>query len=266
MLTMNLDSFQKPANEQFDSLEINVVLTGTRSAFIGPKLINRPFRTAVSTIFIGLDADVSLRINEKEKCCVFQQPLLVVKPGAPCELEVEGAVAVLFCDALKDDLSKIDFKNISHNILGLRELLKKGPKKQLPENFMEVIFEKIGIETNKKTRPEIVRVVSALGREPEKFQNVEIAASYAGLSSMRFQHIFTETLGMPFRRYRQWRRMGAVVRSLAIGKNLTEAAYDCGFSSSAHLSTAFKEMFGLRPSEVFTNKVDYFLSDLYEKT
>ena len=265
MLSVNLESFQKPAVEQSDSLPISVVLTGTRSAFIGSKLISRPFRTAVPTIFIGLDADVSLRISEKEKYCVFRQPLLVVKPGMSCELEVEGGVAVLFCDALKDDLTKIDFKNMRHNMLGLRELLKKGPKKQSPENFIEIVFGKIGIENTKKARPEIVRVVSALGREPEKFENVEIAASYTGMSSMRFQHIFTETLGMPFRRYRQWRRMGAIVRSLAIGKNLTEAAYDCGFSSSAHLSTAFKEMFGLRPSEVFSNKVDYFLSDLYEK-
>ena len=58
--------------------------------------------------------------------------------------------------------------------------------------------------------------------------------------------------------------MGAVIRSLALGKNLTDAAYSSGFSSSAHLSTAFKEMFGLPPSVLIASDVTYYLSEFFE--
>jgi methylphosphotriester-DNA--protein-cysteine methyltransferase len=42
--------------------------------------------------------------------------------------------------------------------------------------------------------------------------------------------------------------MGHAMRGLSTGKRLTDAAHDAGFSSSAHFSFAFKEMFGLAPS------------------
>lgn len=52
--------------------------------------------------------------------------------------------------------------------------------------------------------------------------------------------------------------MGRVIRELADGGNLTDAA---GFSNSAHLSTAFKAMFGLLPSTLLAGTVEYFLSE-----
>jgi AraC-like DNA-binding protein len=42
--------------------------------------------------------------------------------------------------------------------------------------------------------------------------------------------------------------------SLASGANMTEAAYDAGFSSSAHFSHQFRRMFGLAPSALMTLK------------
>jgi AraC-like DNA-binding protein len=44
--------------------------------------------------------------------------------------------------------------------------------------------------------------------------------------------------------------MALVMRSIAQGRDLTAAALEAGFSSSAHLSSAFKRMFGLSASEV----------------
>jgi AraC-like DNA-binding protein len=40
------------------------------------------------------------------------------------------------------------------------------------------------------------------------------------------------------------------MRAIAKGGNLTEAAHSAGFSSSAHLSSAFRQMFGLSPSSL----------------
>lgn len=53
---------------------------------------------------------------------------------------------------------------------------------------------------------------------------------------------------MAFRRYRLWRRMWVVIEQVAAGETLTTAAHAAGFSSSSHLSTSSKKMFGISPS------------------
>lgn len=74
------------------------------------------------------------------------------------------------------------------------------------------------------------------------------AAALTGLSSTRFQHLFRESTGIPFRRYLLWLRLVAAVERVATGSSLTEAAHGAGFADSAHLSRSFRRMFGLTPS------------------
>jgi AraC-like DNA-binding protein len=75
-------------------------------------------------------------------------------------------------------------------------------------------------------------------------------AATAGVSPSRFAHRFTAATGVPFRRYRTWCRMAAVARAASAGATLTRAALDAGFASSAHLSAAFRAMFGLSPTQL----------------
>ena len=57
--------------------------------------------------------------------------------------------------------------------------------------------------------------------------------------------------GVPLRRYRLWNRTGAAVPSPSReGQFTTEAAHAAFFASSAHFSTAFRDMFGMMPSEL----------------
>jgi AraC-like DNA-binding protein len=44
--------------------------------------------------------------------------------------------------------------------------------------------------------------------------------------------------------------MGAAVGAVRDGASLTDAAHAAGFASSAHFSTAFRDMFGMMPSEL----------------
>jgi AraC-like DNA-binding protein len=44
--------------------------------------------------------------------------------------------------------------------------------------------------------------------------------------------------------------MGAAVRASGEGASLTEAAHAAGFASSAHFSSAFRDMFGMMPSDL----------------
>ncbi len=96
--------------------------------------------------------------------------------------------------------------------------------------------------------PRIVAILREIDAHPDAFINFEEIATSVGLSPSRCRALIREAAGVPFRRYRIWRRMACIARHLAEGRNLTEAAHSAGFASSAHLSTVFSTMFGLAPS------------------
>jgi AraC-like DNA-binding protein len=67
--------------------------------------------------------------------------------------------------------------------------------------------------------------------------------------------------GVPLRRYKLWIGMGAAMRAIARDDSLTTAALEAGFSSSAHFSAAFREMFGLEPSRFARGRLLSIASD-----
>jgi AraC-like DNA-binding protein len=77
----------------------------------------------------------------------------------------------------------------------------------------------------------------------------ELAAD-ARLSPSRLMALAREQLGVSLRGYRRWLRAFHVARAYAAGASLTSAAHAAGFASSAHLSAAAREHFGIRPSHV----------------
>lgn len=98
--------------------------------------------------------------------------------------------------------------------------------------------------------PRVRSALDVLHADPAARLSLDDLASRAGLSASRFRHLFRAATGVTLRRYRVWIAMGAATRSIAAGENLTAAALDAGFSSSAHFSAAFREMFGLEPSRL----------------
>ena len=253
------NSFQKRADMQEKTALFRVVLTGTRTLVTGPNLIHEYYRPAVTSIVIGLNDVFSLMQTTQGVKNHKARPtdIAVIPAGTHCKIKTEGSIAVLTCDAVHDSHSEISLT--PRKLASIRKSLIDGPEGLSPTAYLSIIFMQLGVLTNKQIRPDIAQVINAIGREPQLYSNVETAAQLIGLSTARFQHLFTEALGMPFRRYRQWRRMGIVMRALAEGKNLTDAAYLSGFSSSAHLSSAYKAMFGLRPSELLAQHVEYHL-------
>ncbi len=115
---------------------------------------------------------------------------------------------------------------------------------------LDEAFAVFGLGPHSPQDARIARVVREVERRPDAFGRLQDAAALACLSPSRFRARFDAELGLPFRRYRLWRRMAAVMRTVAAGGSLTEAAHAAGFSSSAHLSSTFKRMFGLTASDL----------------
>jgi len=96
--------------------------------------------------------------------------------------------------------------------------------------------------------PRITRVLSLLSTQNEALGPLPALAAQVGLSTSRFQHLFTQQVGVPFRRYRSWQRMRLAIREIIKGQNFTTAAHAAGFTDSAHFSNDFRNTFGAAPS------------------
>lgn len=78
---------------------------------------------------------------------------------------------------------------------------------------------------------------------------LQAAAARSALSPDRFRHIFTEQLGLPFKRYVLWRRLRLAASEMMSGADLTTAAHSAGFSDAAHLARTLKSTFGITASQ-----------------
>ncbi|WP_181919375.1 helix-turn-helix transcriptional regulator [Alkalilimnicola ehrlichii] len=71
------------------------------------------------------------------------------------------------------------------------------------------------------------------------------------LSTSRLEKLFKEQVGLPITQYRTRYRVFISSILMALGHSMTEAALSAGFSSSAHLSRAYRAINGMTPSAVF---------------
>jgi len=96
----------------------------------------------------------------------------------------------------------------------------------------------------KEIDPRVSRIVEAMHERYGDLRPVAEVARSVGLSASRFQHLFSQAVGVPFRRYRAWHRLRAAIRATVKGANLTTAAHAAGFSDQAHFSRDFRSTFG----------------------
>jgi AraC-like DNA-binding protein len=96
----------------------------------------------------------------------------------------------------------------------------------------------------------IAIAIDGLLRVPTLEADTATLAARAGLSVSRFQHLFKATTGVTVRRFRLWARMRRAIAMAIAGATITHAALEAGFSSPAHFSAAFREMFGMAPTQL----------------
>jgi AraC family transcriptional regulator len=94
----------------------------------------------------------------------------------------------------------------------------------------------------------IVRALQIIREADAAKLSLEAVARAVYLSPSRFAHLFSEEVGLPFRRYVLWRRLTRALLMVGRGHTLSAAAHICGFADSAHLTRACVQMFGQAPS------------------
>jgi AraC-like DNA-binding protein len=89
-----------------------------------------------------------------------------------------------------------------------------------------------------------LRVNRALRLIPQRLENskdvsLKTLAAISGLSPSRFMHVFTESVGIPLRRYVLGLRLQRACSELKAGATVTSAACSAGFSDAAHTTRLF---------------------------
>lgn len=94
---------------------------------------------------------------------------------------------------------------------------------------------------------EAIALMSANVEEPLSADDI---AFHAGISRRQLERLFKRYLNtVPSKYYLQLRMQTARERLLGSQDSIADIGYRCGFSSGAHFSTAYRNLFGLTPSE-----------------
>lgn len=233
------ERFQEPAAATHVARP-RVLLWQARAAYVGPSLRLSPHRNAVATIAIGFERPFAFTLLDGDATSQRVR-MALIPPDTLHHIDGHGLMAFVYLDSLSDDWNS---QRICSNAVP-----RSTPCTDLSANALaDWLSTTVGLEQRATKPSALTDVIRAIDEHPNRFASVDDAARLAGLSSSRFQHVFREIVGVPFRRYRLWRRMGVVARALGRGVNLTDAALEAGFSSSAHLSATFRTMFGIAPS------------------
>src|SRR5690606_8562992 len=135
----------------------------------------------------------------------------------------------------------------SGDIAALREVWEDGRSAAW---VGEALDDLLAFSRRRVARPvdgRIAAAIDAIGRADEGLSAARIAAR-VGLSASRFQHLFTQEVGVPFRRYRAWRRVRVAIAEVVRGSRFTAAAHAAGYADQAHFTNDFRRTFGGPPS------------------
>jgi AraC-like DNA-binding protein len=239
--------------------EARLHLWGARTLYLGPALNLSPHRNAVAVLCAGVTGDFEVANNRSMRHSDYVTCRTALIPANTWHHLRAGdqTMAFLYVDAQSDDyatlraaMSRVEDR-IGVGLAGepgylraLAHLHGGKPWRAIREQIAAVL----GLHVPVRRDERIAEAIRHLHTTPAESSRLSDLAERANLSPSRFLHLFKETTGVPFRRYRLWARMGSAVRGAVSGRALTQVAHDAGFSSSSHFSAAFREMFGMAPS------------------
>jgi AraC-like DNA-binding protein len=99
--------------------------------------------------------------------------------------------------------------------------------------------------------PRIQQVIDSIKRDPSVMAAAEDCAQQVELSFSRFLHLFREDVGAPFRSFRTWKRARSLLHYVNRDANLAHVALDTGYPDSTHFSHSIRQIYGMKPKDMF---------------
>lgn len=227
------------------------------SVFAGPLGRNAPHAHSTAVYLAGLYDNFRLRIGSgRWRTC----RAAVIRAGTPYEFDAGDApLGVLYLEPNKGGAGTLAAlmtggEEICGALAGdgdtssIRHLYEQRPSIEDMRDCAGDLLSFARRRTRRDIDRRVASVVEMMQKDDAEATPASVVAAASGLSSSRFQHLFTAEVGVPFRRYRGWQRLRKAIRIAAAGTTLTEAAHAAGFADQAHFSRAFGATFGAPPS------------------
>ncbi|GAA4401975.1 helix-turn-helix domain-containing protein [Quisquiliibacterium transsilvanicum] len=104
--------------------------------------------------------------------------------------------------------------------------------------------------------PRIAAIVGRICGSPHGQLSAEESALLTELSFSRFLHLFRAEVGATFRGFRAWKRARSFLRYANGTASLTDLALEIGYPDSTHFSHTIRQVYGLRPKDIFAGSRD----------
>ena len=108
--------------------------------------------------------------------------------------------------------------------------------------------------TDRALSPHVIAALEYLDGALQQRPRLDEAARAAHISPSRLTHLFSDQVGIPFRRFVVWLRLQRAAEFAWSAQTLTEAAITAGFSDMAHFSRVCRSTFGVSPSALLQMK------------
>ena len=220
--------------------------------FAGPLHYNAPHQHGAPVFLAGLHGSFGLRLPGTgwQACSTAMIPA-----GVDHELDVGGnPIGVLYLDCDRGDgLAGLvsNGREVGGGILGsgrqplLRAIFEDRGSSAWAIEALDDLLRFAARKSRRFSDARVRRGLEKLGRdEAGNASSAALCARRVGLSSSRFQHLFTAEMGVPFRRYRAWLRMRRAIGEVVGGANFMGAAHAAGFADQAHFAHDFRRTFG----------------------
>lgn len=248
-----------------------VYLSGKRTMFVGPLKNLLEQSNSLTTLIISIDKELGLIDNNSGQNYISKS--FLIPAGAHVTVDTnDSIIALCFLDTLGTDLAKLipsmdqcvhieDNSNCYSGIPNELAVIEQASEifKQRPS--AEDVFERLDdwIESSSAGNPCLpdARISMAIALIAEDYaRNVAIdeIASAVELSVPRLIQLFKQVTGIPIRRFRLCHRIFVTLLNLSAGMSLTDAVVEAGFSDYSHFSRVFKELGGIKPSELLSSR------------
>lgn len=210
-------------------------------------------------ITFGLDGPIGFRSPEEDW---LTAPGAIVRPNAPHEFHSHGSIVMfLFVEpetregrwlvqSLDAPITLLPAERVAPHMEPLLAILHRRPSLEQAAALITTIAGSLreGPPPRHKPDERIARALAYIRANDARGLSLEQVAREAFLSPSRFAHLFTEEMGLPFRRYLLWRKLSRAFDAFGRGGSLSQAAHAAGLADAAHLTRTFLQMFGIQPS------------------
>lgn len=233
-----------------------------RTLFLGRMLEPLQLSQAAATFVIGLGASLQVRDHGR----IFSCRSILLPPGYSISIDPgDSFVANCYLEPFGEDFHLLSQRmrqhsgRVGHDIENEDDLIEQFRAMHLRAAPAAEVYAELEAMIRPADRPpyhvdlRIVRTVELIKRTiSENISTAELAA-HVNLSEPRLTQLFKQQIGTPIRRYRQWHRLYVTAVGVASGMSLTEASVAAGFADSSHFSHTFRDMLGMKPSEILAH-------------